>query len=107
MRTVTVSWIAPTQRTDNSALSTAQISRFAIYASLNAGAYDFIGQVTEGSATSFTTEPLPEGVYNFKVTAVDTNDQESVLSGGSNAVTVPADLPAPPKAPSNVGAVLN
>lgn len=99
-----VQWNLPTQRTDNSALPAAQIAQIKVFSSLNGGGYGLIGTAA-GDATSFLTDVLAPGTYNFKVTAVDTDDQESALSPGSNAVTVVA-LPAPPNPPSNVGATL-
>ncbi len=74
----TLSWVAPTQRTDNSALT--NLAGFRIYYGKQAGSYPNSVSVTNAALTSYALSALPAGTYYFVVTAFDTNGVESNYS---------------------------
>lgn len=106
LKNVVVTWVDPPNRVDGSALPAAQIASFNLYARANSATdYLPLGISAVGSATSAVVPNLSPGTYNFAVSAVDTDGQESAISPGSNIITVVA-APPPPNAPNNVGATL-
>ena len=76
----TLSWTAPTQYEDGSALPASELANYKIYYGNSTGVYS--GFITVSAATtSYTVNNLTSGLtYYFVVTAVATNAQESVYS---------------------------
>ena len=83
------------------------VAQFKVYASVGNpdGPYDTLVAVVPASGfNEANINNLAPGSYNFAVSAVDEFSQEGPKSLGSNAIVVLA-VPAPPGAPTNVGAV--
>ncbi len=78
----TLSWDAPTTRTDGSSLNpVTDISGYKIYYGTASGTYTQVVNVTNpGTATITQTLNLPSGTYYFVVTDIDTSGQESSYS---------------------------
>lgn len=92
--TATVSWVAPTQREDNTPLPITELSEFRIYWGLGT-AFDNTTVVTNPTTTTYVIEGLTPGTYSFRMTAVDTNGLESGFSAVATK-TVEVTAPMPP-----------
>lgn len=71
---VTLSWAAPTQREDNSALAINDIARYTIYYGTTSGQHS---SQTTTTSDSHTITGLPVGTYYFAITTTDTDGRES------------------------------
>ena len=80
--TATLTWNAPTVRTDGSALNPAtDLQKYRIYYGLASGTYtQSVDVVNPGTDTVTYTLTLGSGTYYFVVTAVDSSGQESGYS---------------------------
>ncbi|MFE8071681.1 PA14 domain-containing protein [Marinobacteraceae bacterium S3BR75-40.1] len=85
--TVTLSWTAPTQRTDGSPLSASEIDSYLIRYGQVADALDNSVSVPAGT-TSYTLDSLASGTWYFTVTAIDTTGLSSAPSEEKSA-TIP------------------
>ena len=76
---VTLQWVAPTTRADNTSISLSEISSYRLYYG-NSGTNtpDFIS-INDSTATQYTVT-LPSGTYYFRISAVDSNGYEGLLS---------------------------
>jgi hypothetical protein len=84
--TATLSWLAPTQYTDGSALPASQLGAYRIYRGASAGSLSRIAEVDDGTM-SFTVQSLAAGTHYFAVTAVTVGGTESALSAvGSKTI---------------------
>ncbi|MGD8853923.1 MAG: putative Ig domain-containing protein [Gammaproteobacteria bacterium] len=78
--TVTVSWTAPTARTDGSPLSISELAGYTVEYGSTEGSYTSAIPVDDPSATSLDVTGLPAGTYSFVVTARDSSGRESAYS---------------------------
>jgi VCBS repeat-containing protein len=77
---ITLSWIAPAEREDNSALSLSAIAGYHIYYGTTLGQYTNSVTINDGSAVTYTFTGLPADTYYFVVTTIDTKGRESLYS---------------------------
>lgn len=82
MGSATLSWVAPTQRTDGTALT--NLAGFRIYYGTTSGSYPNKVQIANPGLTSYVIGNLPIGTYYFVVTAYDTSGAESAFSGSAS-----------------------
>ena len=77
---ITVSWVAPAEREDGSALSMAEIAGYYVYYGDSQGSYTHEVEIDGGNTMSVTLNNLSAGTYYIAVTIVDTDGRESLLS---------------------------
>ena len=77
---VSLSWVAPAERADNTGLSLSEISGYAVYYGTSAGNYTNSLSINDSSATSVTVSDLPVGTYYMVMTTRDTDGRESEYS---------------------------
>ena len=75
-----ISWTAPSEREDNSALSLSEIAGFRIYYGTEAGDYQNQIDINDSSSSQAQVEDLASGTYYVVVTTVDTDGRESLYS---------------------------
>lgn len=83
---VTLSWTAPTTRTDGTALT--DLAGYWIYYGTTQGTYPNSIKVTSAGVTTYVVDSLASGTYFFAASAYDTAGNESVKSTAAS-VTVP------------------
>jgi Putative Ig domain len=74
----TLSWVAPTSRTDGTALT--NLAGFRIYYGTTSGSYPNSISITNPKLTGYTIDALPPGTYYFVTTAFDAFGNESAYS---------------------------
>jgi VCBS repeat-containing protein len=74
---VSLSWVAPAEREDNTSISLSEIEGYKIYYGTNPGSYNDNVTINDGSATSYTFNSLSAGTYYFVVTTIDIDGRES------------------------------
>ena len=79
-RDVTLRWVAPTTRSDGSAIPLSQIAGFRIHYGTAPGNYTSTLNINDGSTTSYTVRNMTPATYHFVVTTIDANGQESAHS---------------------------
>ena len=72
---VTLSWMAPTTRTDGSALT--NLSGYKIYFGRMSGTYDYIVDIANPGVSTYVVEGLASGEWFFALSAYDSDDLES------------------------------
>jgi hypothetical protein len=77
--TVTLSWQAPTENSDGSALM--DLKGYKVHYGSESRSYSDTIQVTNPGLTTYVVQNLPAGTYYFAVTAYNTSGRESSLSG--------------------------
>ncbi len=78
---VTLSWVAPAAREDNSPLSLSEIAGYRIYYGVAPGQYDNSVDTGDGSTEGYTLTGLAPGkTYYLVVTSYDTSGRESAYS---------------------------
>jgi hypothetical protein len=77
--TVTLSWQAPTENADGSALT--DLKGYKVHYGAASKSYSDIIQVTNPGLTTYVVQNLPAGTYYFAVTAYNGSGTESSLSG--------------------------
>ncbi|MBS0394697.1 MAG: hypothetical protein JSR54_08730 [Proteobacteria bacterium] len=82
----TVSWVAPTTRTDGTPLT--NLAGFRVYYGTSPGTYTTSITVANPTVTSYVVSSLTSGTYYFVTTAYDTNGLESAYSAGGSK-TIP------------------
>lgn len=83
--TATVSWLAPTQNTDGSALT--NLTGFRIFYGTNASNLTQTVQISDPTASTYTVQNLPAGTWYFAMTAYSSTGTESSASSiGSKIV---------------------
>ncbi|MES9830159.1 MAG: fibronectin type III domain-containing protein [Candidatus Thiodiazotropha sp.] len=87
-RTVSLSWVAPTTRTDGSFMPLSSLMGYRVYVGTSEDDLQALLDVENASATGYTTEVLDPGAYLFAVSAYDVYGLESGLS---NIVTKNVD----------------
>jgi hypothetical protein len=75
-----LSWAAPTARSDGTPLSMSEIAGYTLYYGSSAGNYSTSVDINDPFTTSITVTDLPVGTYYFVMTARDTDGQESGYS---------------------------
>ena len=73
-----LSWVAPTQRTDGTALT--NLAGFRVYYGTTSGSYPNSISITNPSLSGYVVDALPPGTYYFVTTAFDANGNESAYS---------------------------
>ena len=77
---VSLSWVAPAEREDNTALSLSEIASYKIYYSSTQGQYTNSVAVNDSTATGHTFTNFFSGTYYFVITTIDTDGRESKYS---------------------------
>ncbi len=77
---VSLSWVAPAEREDNSGISLSEIAGYKIYYGTSQGQYPNKININDGTAVGHTFTDFPAGNYYFVVTTLDTNGRESRYS---------------------------
>ncbi len=81
----TLSWVAPTERTDNTPLT--NLAGFNVYYGTAPGLYTDSIRIENPSVNIYVVEPLDSGsIYYFSVTAFDTDGIESDFSNEASKV---------------------
>lgn len=92
----TLSWTAPTQRTDGSALT--NLDGFKIYYGTQPTTLTLVQDIPDETQTTHVLSGLSPATWYFAMTAYDTDGLESDKSGTVSKVIVPA----PPMPPGNL-----
>ena len=74
----TITWTAPTQNTDGSALT--DLDAYMIYYGVSEGTYPNQVRIDNPGLTSYVIENLPPDTYFFVATSINTNGVESTFS---------------------------
>ncbi len=77
---ITLSWLAPAEREDNSALSLSAIAGYQVYYGTTQGQYLNSVTINDGAAADYTFTGLPADTYYFVITTIDTEGRESLYS---------------------------
>ena len=75
-----LSWTAPTTRSDGTPLSLADINGYRIHYGTSPGNYTETVEVSNGTATSATVADIPVGTCYIVMTTYDVDGRESVYS---------------------------
>ena len=74
----TLSWLAPTQRTDGSPLN--DLAGFTVYWGTSLGSYPNSATITNPGVATYVVDQLTPATWFFVVTAVDSSGRESSFS---------------------------
>lgn len=77
---VSLSWIAPSARDDNTPISLSEIAGYNVYYGSTPGQYTNNVNISDSTAEGYTFNALPLGTYFFAVTTYDTDGRESQYS---------------------------
>lgn len=77
---VTITWVAPSSRTDGSPLSLSQIARYEVNYGRSSGEYTDTITVNDATATEAVIPNLENGTYHIAVRVYDTNGLDSRFS---------------------------
>jgi hypothetical protein len=80
MSSTTLSWIAPSTRTDGSPLSLSEIDGYRIYMGDSETALAPVMDINDQTLNQYTVTNLTNGTHYFSVTAYDTDGNESAYS---------------------------
>lgn len=75
-----LTWVAPSEREDGSALSLSEIGSYRIYYGTDSGDYQEHITITDGSEVQAKLVGIPPGTYYAVMTALDTAGRESRYS---------------------------
>jgi hypothetical protein len=75
-----LSWVAPTEREDGTALPLSAIAGYRIYYGLGSGVYNYQIDVNDPTATQDQLPSLFPGKYFIVMTTIDTDGRESEFS---------------------------
>ena len=75
--TVSLSWVAPSEREDNSSISLSEIAGYTVRYGTTMGQYPNKVIINDGTAVGYTFLDFPTGTYYFVVTTIDTEGRES------------------------------
>ena len=78
--TIDLSWFAPAEREDNTAIALSEIAGYKIYYGSTQGQYPNSVTIDDGSATGHTFQNFTAGTYYFVVTTIDAEGRESQYS---------------------------
>ena len=76
----TLSWVAPSEREDDTALSLSEIGSYRIYYGVETGNYQVRIEINDPTATQAQVTEIPPGTYFAVVTTVDSEGRESIWS---------------------------
>jgi hypothetical protein len=77
---ISLSWAAPSTRSDNSYLPMTELQGYRIYYGTSADDLSMLVDLNDNSITDYSINDLPSGSYVFCVTAYDLDGQESSMS---------------------------
>jgi hypothetical protein len=77
---VNLSWTAPAEREDNTAISLSEIIGYKIYYGTTQGNYDNSIDIDDSTAVNHTFNDFPAGTHYFAITTKDTEGRESQFS---------------------------
>jgi VCBS repeat-containing protein len=77
---ITISWIAPVEREDGTAISMSEIAGYRVYYGVSQGDYTRDVEINNSSTMNVTLSNLKPGTYYIVVTSVDWDGRESVFS---------------------------
>ncbi|NOQ88882.1 MAG: hypothetical protein GQ550_08150 [Gammaproteobacteria bacterium] len=77
---VNLSWVAPSEREDGTALALSEIAGFRIYYGTVSGDYQNHLDVNDSSAVQAQVAGVPSGTYYVVLTTVDADGRESSYS---------------------------
>ena len=77
---INLSWVAPAEREDNSAISLSEIAGYKISYGMLQGQYPNSVTISDSTAVGYTFTDFPTGSYYFVVTTLDTEGRESQYS---------------------------
>ncbi len=84
--TATLSWVAPTQRTDGSALT--NLAGYKVYWGQTQGSYPNVATISNPGTTTYVIDNLGSGTWYFVMTAYDSSGVESSFSNAASK-TIP------------------
>jgi len=77
---ITLAWVAPAEREDNSALSLSAIAGYKVYFGTTQGQYSKSLSISDGSASDYTFNGFAADTYYFVITTIDNDGRESQYS---------------------------
>lgn len=77
---VSLAWVAPAERADNTSLLLSDIAGYKAYYGPASGLYTNSVTINDGTAEGYTFTNLTTGTYYFVVTTIDTDGRESQYS---------------------------
>ncbi|WP_018716732.1 fibronectin type III domain-containing protein [Arhodomonas aquaeolei] len=77
---ITISWQAPTEREDGSALSMSQLAGYRVYYGTSPGDYSQEVDISDPYQQSYTIEGLSSGSYYIALQAYDDSNRLSAMS---------------------------
>lgn len=80
--TITLKWIAPSTRADNTAVSLSDINGYRLYYGTSATNTPNFVNIQSGSTTEYQIT-LPSGSYYFRISAIDSNGYEGLKSAAT------------------------
>lgn len=75
-----LTWVAPSERADNTGLTLSEIAGYRIYYGTEKGNYQNQFEVNDGSAQQAQIAGVPSGAYYLVMTTIDTDGRESSYS---------------------------
>ena len=78
--TLSLAWVAPSEREDNTGLPLSEIAGYRIYYGTEAGNYQNQFEINDGSADQAEIVNVPSGAYYLVMTTIDTAGRESSYS---------------------------
>ena len=94
--TAVLTWTAPTQNTNGSAIPATgpgSLAGFKIYYKLSTATTETVVTVADPTARTYTITPLGTGTWNFQMTAYNVENTESARSGTATKTITEAPLP--------------
>jgi hypothetical protein len=76
----TLSWAAPSARTDGTPLSLSAIAGYRVYHATGANQLSLLANIKDSTTTAYTASSLPAGTHKFAVTTYDVAGLESPKS---------------------------
>jgi len=83
---INLSWVAPSEREDNSSISLSEIAGYTIRYGTMMGQYPNKITINDGTATDYTLPNFITGTYYFVLTTIDTEGRESQYSSVATVV---------------------
>ena len=77
---ISLSWVAPAEREDNSTLSLSAIAGYKVHYGTTQGQYSDNIAINDGTSAGYTFTSFPACTYYFVVTTIDTEERESQYS---------------------------
>lgn len=105
-----LTWVAPTQNTDGSAIPATgpgSLAGFKIYYKLSTATTETVVTVANPALRTYTITPLGNGTWNFQMTAYNTSGAESDRSGTASKTIVETPLPPTPVFVTSATTVFN